>query len=388
VLACAGFVGDALAPVEISADPPPIARVVVAPPIGAIALPAADDQDLIVIGPGYTRTLLGSAGFPAAAFDDDGQPYGLHGASLLRLDRDRGVVALFDVPGAPPPAPSASAVAATTGACPAATAFRTAARHNQVWLVPLAVIANDKLVDAFAAIESRTGQILATIDPDRARAAGAPALPRDVWMLGAGDAPACHGVVRGYYGASDDVATDTIVGAMVAGCGGAQAEVAVVDAAPGACRVATLAAVDASALPPDLAAHADGAYPIDDPRARAGGATDAAYAVRIPDDGRGFAHLAVRSDGEPWSSGWRWLPAEGASALRPEVADDGDEAITALLYDASGPRYALVDAGCRYAIASIGDGGALTRRATRRLASSSCVAPDRSWLEGARPGDD
>ncbi|HTJ44823.1 MAG TPA: hypothetical protein VL463_22105, partial [Kofleriaceae bacterium] len=357
---------------------------------GFLAIPAAADQDLIAIGPGFTRTILGSAGFPAAGVDMLGNLYGLDGAALTRLDRSTGVHTLFEVPGtiAKPKPPVASEAA--TGACPGPTAIRKATLHNQLWLLPLAVIANDKLTDASGAIESHSDEILSTIDASRARAAGAPALPHDVWILGTGDTPACHGVVRGYYGATDDVSQDSIVGAIIAGCGADLSGITVVDAAPGACKVAQLESVETADLPPDLASEADFAVPLGDPRL-APSAYYVAYRVRIPDDGRGYAHLAVddradplmEGDPEPYSSGWRWIPADGKTVERREVADDLSEAITALVYDASGPRFAIIDGDCRYTIAQIGDDGALTRRATRKLERRTCNRegnPPAAWL--------
>ncbi|HTJ43842.1 MAG TPA: hypothetical protein VL463_17165, partial [Kofleriaceae bacterium] len=79
-LACTAFEGDALAPIEVTIDPPPISKIIAASSAGFLAIPAAADQDLIAIGPGFTRTILGSAGFPAAGVDMLGNLYGLDGA--------------------------------------------------------------------------------------------------------------------------------------------------------------------------------------------------------------------------------------------------------------------------------------------------------------------
>jgi hypothetical protein len=386
-IACFAWSGDALEPVELAGDPPPIARFV-ATRHAVFAVPADPARDLYQLRGGEARPVIGSAGFPVAAADGDGALWGVRGAALVRLGVATGVATMFEVPGAPPPAPAAAA-GSGQGACPAPTAIRPAAPHDQLWLVPLATLANDRLAIASerdldvgaesaaprvtdpsgAAASAAPGERVRVLDAARARAAGAPPLPHDAWILGRAGAPACHGVVRGYYASSDD-SPSSVVGAMVDGCGADSAGFAALDADPGACSVASLGAATPADLPADLAAQADGAYPAGDPRAD-GAPTYTAAIVRVPDDGRGFARLTVDSDDGAWSSGWRWLPAEGASVPRPEVKDGALESITAVLYDADGPKEAVIAAGCKVTIATIGDRGALARRAIR----STCPPP-------------
>jgi hypothetical protein len=365
-LACFAWSGDALEPVELAGDPPPIARFVVARH-AVFAVPVDPARDLYQLRGGEARPVIGSAGFPVAAADGDGALWGARGAALVRLAAATGATAMFEVPGAPREAVVAPAPAAG-GACPAPIAIRPAALHDQLWLVPLATLANDRLAiaserDLDVGAESAPDQRVRLLDAARARAAGAPPLPRDAWILGRAGAAACRGTVRGYYAASDDSAS-SVVGAVVDGCGPDFAGYASLDADPGACAVATLEPATPSDLPADLATPADGAYPAGDPRAD-GAPTYTASVVRVPDDGRGFARITVDGDDGRWSSGWRWLPEHGASVPRPEVKDDALESIAAVLYDAGGPELAVISAGCKITVATIGERGALARRAIR-----------------------
>src|SRR6185437_16098175 len=140
-LACWAFEGDPLAPVELAADPPAIARFVVTAQHVVFAIPADATRDLLAIRAGEARPVLGSAGFPVQAIDEYDGLYGVRGAALLRLGVDSGVTAIFRVPGAPDETP-ARPVPTSGGACPAPALIVAAAPHDQLWLVPLAVIAN------------------------------------------------------------------------------------------------------------------------------------------------------------------------------------------------------------------------------------------------------